>query len=207
MDAPSNFFFGLEQKNGQKRLIHSLRSDTRQLLQESEEIQSCAVALCKELLKEGFQERSEVMQSFYEGLPKVPVEANAELDAQISADELAVVLQSLDSVKVPGIDGLPAYFYKAFWPVIGQDLLLVLSDSFNKGRLPLSCRTADQTLLPKKGDLQQIKNWLPVALLCTDYKILLKVLVIRLRKVMEHIIHIDQTYCVPSRLISDSSLF
>lgn len=204
MDAPSHFFFGLEQKNGQKRLMHSLLSDTGQLLQESGEIRSCAVAFYKELFKEEFQERPEVAQSFYEGLPKVPMEANAELDAQISADELAAALQSLDSGKAPGIDGLPADFYKAFWPVIGQDLLLVLRDSFNKGCLPLSCRRAVLTLLPKKGDLQQMKNWRPVALLCTDYKILSKVLATRLRKVMEHIIHVDQTYCVPGRLISDN---
>ena len=129
---------------------------------------------------------------------------NAELDAQISADELAAALQSLDSGKAPGIHGLPADFYKAFWAVIGQDLLLVLGDSFNKGRLSLSCRRAVLTLLPKKGNLQQIKNWRSVALLCTDYKILSKVLATRLEKVMEHIIHVDQTYCVPSRLISDN---
>lgn len=43
-----------------------------------------------------------------------------------------------------------------------------------------------------------------MALLCTDYNILSKVLALRLRKVMEHIIHVDQTYCIPNRLISDN---
>ncbi len=28
MDVPSHFFLGLERKNGQKRLIHSLKSDS-----------------------------------------------------------------------------------------------------------------------------------------------------------------------------------
>ena len=59
-------------------------------------------------------------------------------------------------------------------------------DSFNKGRLPLSCRRAALTLLPMKEHLQQIKSWRPEALLCTDYKILSKVLATRLRKVTEH---------------------
>ena len=86
----------------------------------------------------------------------------------------------LKNGKAPGIDGLPADFYKIFWPVIGGDLLLVLKDSFNKGQLPLSCRNAVLTLLPKK-DPQEIKNWRPVALLCTDYKLLSKVLPTRLR--------------------------
>ncbi|KAI3361898.1 hypothetical protein L3Q82_002226 [Scortum barcoo] len=43
------------------------------------------------------------------------------------------------------------------------------------------------TLLPKKGDLQDIKNWRPVSLLCTDYKLLSKVLANRLRKVMDQL--------------------
>ena len=38
MDAPSHFFFGLERKSGQKRLMHSLRSDSGLLLQEDADI-------------------------------------------------------------------------------------------------------------------------------------------------------------------------
>uniref|UniRef100_A0A8C5E548 Reverse transcriptase domain-containing protein n=1 Tax=Gouania willdenowi TaxID=441366 RepID=A0A8C5E548_GOUWI len=110
----------------------------------------------------------------------------------------------MQSGKAPGIDGLPVDFYKAFWPEMGRDLLRVLRDSLRTGRLALSCRRAVLTLLPKKGDLQDIKNWRPVSLLCSDYKLLSKVLATRLRKVMESVIHVDQTYCVPGRLISDN---
>ena len=56
------------------------------------------------------------------------------------------------------------------------------------------------TLLPKKGDL-------PVPLLCGDCKIISKALASRLREVMSKVIHIDQTYCVPGRLISDNITF
>ena len=151
MDAPSHFFFALEHKNGQRRLMHCLRSDTGQLLQESAEIHQCAVAFYEKLFKRVFQEKPEVMQSFHDGLPKVTVEANAELQVQISAEELHAALQSLESGKAPGIDGLPADFYKTFWPVIGEDLLSVLRDCVSKGQLPLSCRRVVLTLLPKKG--------------------------------------------------------
>ncbi|GAA6087544.1 uncharacterized protein LOC114772546 [Tachysurus ichikawai] len=55
----------------------------------------------------------------------------------------------MESGKAPGIDGLPIEFYKC----LGEDLLLVINHSLAKGRLPLSCRRAVLTLLPKKGDL------------------------------------------------------
>ncbi len=44
--------------------------------------------------------------------------------------------------KAPGLDGLPVEFYKAYWHLLGEDLLAVLSDSLDKGQLPLSCRRA-----------------------------------------------------------------
>ncbi len=50
--------------------------------------------------------------------------------------------------KTPGLDGLPVYLYKFFWPVIGEDLLAVLNNSLTNECLPLSCRRAVLTLLP-----------------------------------------------------------
>ena len=65
---------------------------------------------------------------------------------------------------------------------------------FKRGILLLSCRRAVLTLLPKKGDLTDLKQWRPVSLLCTDVKVLSKALATRLAKMMGQIINIDQTY-------------
>ncbi|KAJ3609308.1 hypothetical protein NHX12_023831 [Muraenolepis orangiensis] len=68
----------------------------------------------------------------------------------------------------------------------------------------LSCRRAVITLLRKKGNLQDIKNWRPVSLLCVDYKLLSKALATRLGRAVEQVIHRDQTYCVPGRSMVDN---
>ena len=70
--------------------------------------------------------------------------------------------------------------------------------------MPTSCRRAVITLLPKKGNLQDIKNWRPVSLRCVDYKLLSKLFASRLGKAMEQVIHRDQTYCVPGRSMVDN---
>jgi hypothetical protein len=139
---------------------------------------------------------------FFEGLPQV--QPNKALEEVLTAEELQAAVLGLKSGRAPGIDGLPADFYKSFWSLIGGDVGDVLRDSLASGCLPLSCRRAVITLLPKKGDLQQLKNWRPVSLLCTDYKLLSKVLATRLGKVMAEVIHVDQSYCVPGRLITDN---
>ena len=90
--------------------------------------------------------------------------------------------------------------------MVRGDLLSVLSDSLTGVCLPLSWR-AVLTSLSKKGDLQLINNWRSGSLLCSDYKLLSKVLATRLSRVVEQVIQCDQTYCVPGRLISDNIVF
>lgn len=89
----------------------------------------------------------------------------------------------------------------------GQWLVEVFQDSLYKGQLPLSQRRPVITLLPRKGDLQDLKNWRSVSLLCGDYNIISKALASRLREVMSEFIHVDQTFYVPGRLISDNITF
>ena len=49
-----------------------------------------------------------------------------------------------------------------------MDRLMVFNESFKDLILPLSCRRTVITLLPKKGHLQEVKNWRPVSLLGMD---------------------------------------
>ncbi|KAK3563432.1 hypothetical protein QTP86_028164 [Hemibagrus guttatus] len=204
MDAPSKFFFSLEQKNGQKRFIHAVRTESGDLLSESTEIRKQTVSFYSKLYSSEWSGAQVVEDSFLVGLPKLSERAARELDRGLSLEELHEALQRMENGRASGIDGLPGEFYKAFWAVIGQDVLDVLRDSILRGELPFSCRRAVLTLLPKKGDLTHLKNWRPVSLLCTDYKLLSKALASRLTKVMERLIHQDQTYCVPDRSIFDN---
>ena len=55
-------------------------------------------------------------------------------------------------------------------------------------------------LLPKKEkDLRYLANWIPMSLLNTDYKILKKLLAIRLQKVIPTIINADQVGYIKNR--------
>ncbi|KAK3575409.1 hypothetical protein QTP86_026245, partial [Hemibagrus guttatus] len=201
MDAPFKFFFSLEQKNGQKRFIHAVRTESGDLLSEPTKIRKQTVSFYSKLYSSERSGAQIVEESFLKDLPKLLEQAARELDRDLTLAELHKALQGMENGRGPGIDGLPVEFYKAFWAVIGQDVLEVLNDSVNVGQLPLSCRRAVLTLLPKKGDLTHLKNWGPVSLLCTDIKLLSKALASRLTKVMEQITHQDQSYCVPDFIL------
>ncbi|KAK3538385.1 hypothetical protein QTP86_001554 [Hemibagrus guttatus] len=170
MDAPSKYFLGLEKKNGQGRLIHTLHTGNGQYTTHTDEIRRYAIDFYQDLYRSEHRDSKELLDTFYQGLPKVSSEDNAALEGPLVLKELQVALNTMPGGKAPGIDSLPVEFYKFFWKELGEDLLEVLEESCRERCLPLSSRRAVITLLPKKGDLQDIKNWHPVSLLCTDYK-------------------------------------
>ncbi len=71
-------------------------------------------------------------------------------------------------------------------------------------RLPDSFRTGIVSLLHKKGDRTDLKNWRPITLLNFDCKLFSKILATRMSTVLEDVIHPDQACAVPGRKITDS---
>ena len=122
-------------------------------------------------------------------------------DLDLTKDELFMALGGLQTGKSPGSDGLPREFYKAFWQDLGDVLVLVLNERFHTGILTDSQREGLLRLLYKKDDRRLAKNWRPISLLNTDYKLASKVITERLKRVMQSIVHKDQTCEVVGRSI------
>ena len=93
-------------------------------------------------------------------------------------------------------------FYKALWPEIGPDLFEVFNFSQKNKLLPLSMRQAVIRCIPKKGDLAEVKNWRPISLLNSDYKIFAKCITNRFAKFLPLVVSTNQTANVKSRKIS-----
>lgn len=93
------------------------------------------------------------------------------LEVDFKFEEVTAAVMDLSSGTAPGIDGLSSEFFKTFWTLIGADYYEVLKECMKKRILPVSCQRAVLTLLPKKGDLTLLKNWRPVAVLCSEYKL------------------------------------
>jgi len=113
----------------------------------------------------------------------------------ISYEELSEAVKQLSTGCAPGVDGLPAEFYKSFWNILGEDFYHVIGECFEKVILPSSCQRAVLSLLPKTGDLGLLKNRRPVSLMCQcqDYKILSKCLANRLNMILSIIVRNEKT--------------
>mgnify|MGYP000450585649 FL=1 len=119
-------------------------------------------------------------------------------------EELNIALRSMESNKSPGFNGITTDFYKHFWPILGQELANILNFAYDNGSLALSQRRGIISLIFKKEDRTKLKNWRPITLLNTDYKILTKALANRLQQILPQLLHTDQTACIPGRTINDN---
>lgn len=115
-------------------------------------------------------------------------------------DELLATLKGLQTGKLPGSDGLSTEFYLCFWEDLGEPLLLALNECFHAGSLA-SSQYEGLHLVHKNDDRHCLKNWTPISLLNTDYKLASKVITERLKRVMSSIVHQDQTCGVVGRTI------
>jgi len=118
-------------------------------------------------------------------------------------DELFSALKGLQTGKLPASDSLPTEFYLAFWDELGAFLVLVLKERYHLSVLSDSQREGLLHLL-YKDDKRLPKNWRPICLLNTDYKLASKVITKCLKLVMSSIVHQDQTCGVVGRSIFSS---
>ena len=111
----------------------------------------------------------------------------------------------MESNKTPGTDGLPAELYKVFWKDNSSFLISALHYSFGSGRLSISQRRGAIKFIPKKdAELYYIKNWRPITLLNTDYKIAAKAIANRVKSVLPNLINYDQTGFMKGRFIGEN---
>ena len=126
-------------------------------------------------------------------------------EGPLTQKECFEALKNMESAKTPGTDGLPAEFYKVFWRDISSFLISALNYGFDSGHLSVTQRRGVIKLIPKKdAELYFIKNWRPITLLNTDYKIAAKAIANRIKLVLPNLINNDQTGFLKDRFIGEN---
>ena len=126
-------------------------------------------------------------------------------DIPITIHELGKALKELGNLKSPGTDGLTTEFYKFFWVDIKELVYNSLIYAYEHNSLSIEQKRGILTLIPKKDkDSRWLKNWRPLTLLNTDYKILTKLLAMRMQNILKYIINSDQSGYIKGRFIGEN---
>lgn len=122
-----------------------------------------------------------------------------------SAAEITNVLRKLNQNKSPGPDGFSSAFFKAAWPILGEEVLLAISHFFVSGFLPTSTNATILTLVPKKPGATYIADYRPISCCNTTYKTISRLLVKRMKPILRRLILPNQTAFVEGRLLMENT--
>ncbi|GJY73440.1 RNA-directed DNA polymerase, eukaryota [Tanacetum coccineum] len=105
--------------------------------------------------------------------------------------------------KSPGPDGFTFGFYRHYWSVIEHDVFDAVNYFFNSGIIPKGGNPSFITLIPKIPAANLVKDFRPICLIGSIYKIIAKILANRLVGVLDNIVHEVQSAFISGRQILD----
>ncbi|XP_026378147.1 uncharacterized protein LOC113272539 [Papaver somniferum] len=134
------------------------------------------------------------------------VERN-EMEKDFTEEEVYEVVKHFGTNKSPGPNGFSMEFYKYCWPIIKIDFMRLMSEFFRYGSWDWRLNCSFISLIPKKEDSCTPKDYRPLSLLGSAYKVLYKVLENRMKSVMNKLVSDFQGEFVKeilSKLVDDA---
>ena len=123
----------------------------------------------------------------------------------ISIEEAGKALKKMKNGKSPGLDGFTTEFFKFFWKDLGAFLVRSINYAFEKGEMSVTQRRGVITCIPKENKPKRfMKNWRPITLLNTTYKIATSCIAERIKGILPKIIGEEQTGFLAGRYIGEN---
>ena len=138
--------------------------------------------------------------------PIITAEWNQMLLKPFTKDEIYAALQQMHPCKAPGPDGMHAIFYQRFWHIVGDDVTRFVSSILHGLNSPSCVNETHIALIPKVKTPTKAVEFRPIALCNVLYKLVSKIIVLRLKDLLPDIVTENQSAFVLGRLITDNAL-
>ncbi|KAL2235453.1 UNVERIFIED_CONTAM: putative mitochondrial protein [Sesamum indicum] len=121
-----------------------------------------------------------------------------------SADDVKQAVFDIADDKAPGPDGYSSRFFKAAWPVVGEEVTRAVLDFFSTGKLLKQVNSTILALIPKVHTPMSVNDFRPISCCNVLYKIIAKLLVQKISVLLDKIVSPCQTAFIPGRSIGDN---
>ena len=138
-----------------------------------DEVQSKVVHFYQSLYTE-----SDTWRPSMDGLEFVRIEEDErfELERDFSKEEVGKVLQEMEGDKAPSPNGFIMAFFQKCWSVVEKDVMDFFDHFHRSLEFERSLNASFLSLIPKKNNALNLKNFRPISLVGSVYKLLSKVL-------------------------------
>ncbi|XP_058753184.1 uncharacterized protein LOC131626385 [Vicia villosa] len=205
-DGNNRYFHAIvNQKNKQKSLL-GLEDQNGKLLTGFQDLEEEILKFYTNLVGTASNNLDHVDIMALRNETQLREDQRVELEQPITVNEITNALKSIGDSKAPGIDGYNAKFYKASWHVIKKEVIDATKEFFQDDRLYPAINCTLVTLIPKHTEARKMKDMRPIACCTTLYKIISKILTVRLSKVIGCLVDPSQSAFIPGRVIHDNIL-
>ncbi|GJW23891.1 RNA-directed DNA polymerase, eukaryota [Tanacetum coccineum] len=133
----------------------------------------------------------------------ITCDQQADLERDVSNEEIKRAVWDCGTDKSPGVDGFSFGFYRQFWYLIENDVYGAVKYFFTYGVIPKGCNSSFIALIPKSPGANTVKDFRPISLIGSVYKIIAKILANRLVGVLGDIVNEVQYAFIVDRHILD----
>ncbi|WMV51457.1 hypothetical protein MTR67_044842 [Solanum verrucosum] len=133
-------------------------------------------------------------------------EDNLFLQSQFGEQEIKECVCDYAGEKAPGPDSFTMTFFIHCWDVVKVEVIAAIQNFHSQGYFEKSFNATFITLIPKKMGATELKDFRPISLITSVYKIISKVLTERLKKVMSKLVDTHQLAFIKGRQIMDAIL-
>ncbi|GKA85425.1 RNA-directed DNA polymerase, eukaryota [Tanacetum coccineum] len=134
---------------------------------------------------------------------KLNLDQKEDLERTVTKDEIKRAVWDCGMDKSPGPDGFTFGFYQRYWSFLEKDVVDAVSYFFNYGMFPKGANSSFIALIPKLQDAKLVKDFRPISLIGSLYKIIAKTLANRLAGALGYIVNEVQSAFVSNRQILD----
>ncbi|GJZ25236.1 RNA-directed DNA polymerase, eukaryota [Tanacetum coccineum] len=126
-----------------------------------------------------------------------------DLERNVTKEEIKRAVWDCGTDKSPGPDGFTFGFYRRYWDIMEKDVVDAVSFFFTEGMFPKGRNASFIALIPKMQDAKVVKDFRPISLIGSLYKIIAKILANRLVMVLGDLVSEVQSAFIANRQILD----
>ncbi|RVX09662.1 F-box protein [Vitis vinifera] len=201
-DKNTKYFHKMANARARKNFISKIRIN-EVTLSSSDDLKEGVCRAYKSLLSEPGDWRPNInglnFKELGEGLA-------SSLEVEFSEEEIYAALSSCCGDKAPGPDGFTMAFWLFCWDVVKSEILELFREFHLHETFQRSLNSTFLLLIPKKEGAEDLREFRPISLVGSVYKLLAKVLANRLKSVMGEVISDSQQAFVHGRQILDAVL-
>ncbi|KAM1060262.1 hypothetical protein TB1_024191 [Malus domestica] len=202
-DGNTRFFHKVASGRRKRNFIERLETEDGRMVEGVEEIENEIIHFFKSLFSSNEEECWGL-----DGINWCPINANEAdwLERPFEEAEVKKAVFDCGNDKSPGPDGFSLQMFQSCWDILKADILKVLEEFFESGIINAVTNETYICLIPKKADSVNLKDYRPISLVTSLYKVVAKVLATRLKNVMGSTISQSQGAFVKDRQILDAVL-